>query len=127
MITISAAVPAVIRFPDVQPYLKRTCTALSLGSQRGVYSGKFDRCLNEGLSRAGTRSRTRDIVITNHALYQLSYTGNADRRLNARMIMRKLANGALRLFPPDVVDDHAEPRRNPPDDVPSKVAAILTI
>ena len=31
------------------------------------------------MHRAGDRSRTRDILITSEALYQLSYTGTADR------------------------------------------------
>jgi hypothetical protein len=48
--------------------------------------------------RAGDRSRTRDILITSEALYQLSYTGSArragpghaSRRETAPMRVRKV-------------------------------------
>ena len=39
----------------------------------GKFTWKY--WLNNALSGAGGRSRTRDPVITNHVLYQLSYAG----------------------------------------------------
>ena len=39
------------------------------------------RCKPLFLNGAGTRSRTRDLLITSQLLYQLSYTGVLGRRL----------------------------------------------
>lgn len=51
--------------------------------REGVPNPRNDKAPHCGASRygAGTRSRTRDLLITSQLLYQLSYTGVLGRRL----------------------------------------------
>ena len=46
-----------------------------------MIEGKKVTMPRHGKIGAGTRSRTRDLLITNQLLYQLSYTGNNLRGL----------------------------------------------
>ena len=50
---------------------------LSVGPGRLRAAAQHERAARSGTKRAGDRSRTRDILITSEALYQLSYTGDA--------------------------------------------------
>ena len=56
------------------------------------------------LGGAGNRNRTYDLIITNDALYQLSYSGNFFLRVVATRCCGALAWGccAVRLVKPDV-------------------------
>ncbi|CAI8999202.1 hypothetical protein EMIT0196MI5_90159 [Pseudomonas sp. IT-196MI5] len=60
--------------PGVRPLITSLVTCG--GQTKGLH-----RCKPLFLNGAGTRNRTRDLLITSQLLYHLSYTGVSGRRL----------------------------------------------